>query len=60
MVVNLSAVWIFLVGISNTPNGGTLGWIPTLAFIGNFVFGFFFPIFIRIDEKISSPDKGTD
>jgi serine/threonine protein kinase len=57
MVVNLSAVWIFLVGISNTPDGGTLGWIPTLAFIGNFVFGFFFPLFVRSGKKSYVPDQ---
>lgn len=57
MILNLSAVWVFLVGISNTPNGGTLGWIPTLSFIGNLILGFFLPLFLGTVKKNSDPNQ---
>jgi serine/threonine protein kinase len=57
MVVNLSAVWIFLIGISNTPDGGTLPTTPTVAFILNYLLGFFFPLFVRTGKKSSAPDQ---
>jgi hypothetical protein len=57
MVVNLSAVWIFLVGISNTPNGGTLPTTPTIVFLINYILGFFLPLFVRGAKKESVPDQ---
>jgi serine/threonine protein kinase len=57
MVVNLSAVWIFLVGISNTPNGGTLPTTPTIIFLINYILGFFLPLFVRAAKKDSAPDQ---
>ena len=57
MVVNLSAVWIFLIGISNTPNGGTLPTTPTIAFLINYILGFFFALFVRTGKKSSAPDQ---
>ena len=44
---NFFAVWIFLIGISDTPDGGTLPTGPTIAFVFNFVGGFFLPVLLR-------------
>jgi serine/threonine protein kinase len=57
MVLNLSAVWIFLIGISNTPDGGTLPTTPTVAFFLNYLLGFFFPLFVRTGKKSSASDQ---
>jgi hypothetical protein len=57
MVVNLSAVWIFLVGISNTPNGGTLPTTPTIVFLINYILGFFLPLFVRGAKRESVPNQ---
>lgn len=57
MIVNLSAVWTFLIGISNTPNGGTLPTTPTITFIINYILGFFFALFVGNGKKSSAPDQ---
>jgi hypothetical protein len=44
---NFIAVWTFLIGISGTPDGGTLPTGPTIAFVFNYVGGFFLPVLIR-------------
>lgn len=51
MVFNLSAVSIFIFGISITPNGGTLPITPTIAFLFNYIVGFFFPLVLRAGSK---------
>ena len=49
-VANLAAVWIFLVGIANTPDGGTLPTFPTMAIFLNYLGGFFIPLFLRMTK----------
>ena len=49
-VANLAAVWIFLVGIANTPDGGTLPTFPTMAIFLNYLGGFFIPLFLRMNK----------
>jgi serine/threonine protein kinase len=61
-VANLAAVWIFLVGIANTPDGGTLPTFPTMAIFLNYLGGFFIPLFLRMDKTTQakhqdSPDE---
>lgn len=46
-IFNLGAVLVFLIGVSNTADGASLAWVPTLAFLLNYILGFFFPIFMR-------------
>jgi serine/threonine protein kinase len=55
MVTNFIAVWIFLIGIGNMPNGGTLPTIPTIAFFLNYLLGFFFPLVLRIGRSRNTP-----
>lgn len=45
--LNLVAVWVFLIGIANTPDGGTLPTGPTIAFLANYLGGFFLPFVLR-------------
>jgi serine/threonine protein kinase len=52
--INMIGVWAFLIGISNTPDGGTLPTFPTIMFIVNYLGGFFLPLVLRVDPK-SSP-----
>ena len=54
--INLTAVSIFLIGISNTPSGGTLPTMPTIAFLINYFLGFFFSLFVGSGKKSSSPE----
>lgn len=57
IMTNLLAVWVFLSGIANTPDGGTLPTFPTVAFLINYIGGFFLPLFIRAGKKDSVPDQ---
>jgi predicted Ser/Thr protein kinase len=50
-VINTIGVWVFLIGISNTPDGGTLPAFPTIMFIVNYLGGFFLPLVLRIGPK---------
>jgi serine/threonine protein kinase len=52
--INMIGVWAFLIGISNTPDGGTLPTFPTIMFIVNYLGGFFLPLVLRVVPK-SSP-----
>jgi serine/threonine protein kinase len=52
--INMIGVWVFLIGISNTPDGGTLPTFPTIMFIVNYLGGFFLPLVLRVVPK-SSP-----
>lgn len=52
--INMIGVWTFLIGISNTPDGGTLPTFPTIMFIVNYLGGFFLPLVLRIGPR-SSP-----
>jgi serine/threonine protein kinase len=52
--INMIGVWVFLIGISNTPDGGTLPTFPTIMFIMNYLGGFFLPLVLRVAPK-SSP-----
>jgi serine/threonine protein kinase len=52
--INMIGVWAFLIGISNTPDGGTLPTFPTIMFIVNYLGGFFLPLVLRVGPK-SSP-----
>jgi serine/threonine protein kinase len=52
--INMIGVWAFLIGISNTPDGGTLPTFPTIMFILNYLGGFFLPLVLRVVPK-SSP-----
>jgi serine/threonine protein kinase len=55
MATNFIAVWIFLIGIGNMPDGGTLPTIPTMAFFLNYLLGFFFPLVLRIGRSGDTP-----
>ena len=57
MVTNLLAVWVFLSGIASTPDGGTLPTFPTVAFLVNYIGGFFLPLLLRAGKKDSVPDQ---
>lgn len=59
MVLNLIAVWIFLIGISNTPNGGTLPTTPTIAFLLNYLGGFFIPLFLRMNKTTQAKHQDS-
>ena len=52
-LLNLVAVWIFLIGIANTPDGGTVATGPTIALVFNYVGGFFLPLIMRIGQSKS-------
>ena len=54
---NFIAVWVFLIGIANTPTGETAPMAPTIAFLINYILGFFFPLFLRAGKKNSEPEK---
>jgi predicted Ser/Thr protein kinase len=56
-VTSFVAVWIFLIGIANTPNGGTVPTTPTIAFLINYILGFFFPWFLRAGKKDPEPNQ---
>jgi hypothetical protein len=56
-LTNFIAVWVFLIGIANTPTGETAPMAPTIAFLINFILGFFFPLFLRAGKKNSEPEK---
>jgi hypothetical protein len=56
-IINLIGVSVFIVGIGNTPDGGTLPTIPTVFFIINYIIGFFFPLYARAGRKDSSPEQ---
>jgi hypothetical protein len=58
-VANLAAVWIFLVGIANTPDGGTLPTFPTMAIILNFFGGFFIPLFLRMNKTTQAKHQDS-
>jgi serine/threonine protein kinase len=49
--VNLIAVSIFLVGVVNTPNGGTLPTTPTIVMLANYFAGFYYPLVLRLALK---------
>ena len=49
--INMIGVWVFLIGISNTPDGGTLPTFPTIMFIVNYLGGFFLPLVLRVGPK---------
>ena len=57
MVTNLLAVWVFLSGIASTPDGGTLPTFPTVAFLVNYIGGFYLPLLLRAGKKDSVPDQ---
>jgi hypothetical protein len=46
-IVNLIGVSVFIVGIGNTPDGGTLPTIPTVIILLNYLAGFFLPLLLR-------------
>jgi serine/threonine protein kinase len=52
---NFIAVWTFLIGISGTPDGGTLPTGPTIAFVFNYVGGFFLPLVLRLNRQSPKP-----
>lgn len=58
-ITNLVAVWIFIAGIANTPNGGTLPTLPTLAIFINYLGGFFLPLLLRAGKtkQAKHPDS---
>jgi serine/threonine protein kinase len=58
-VANLAAVWIFLVGIANTPDGGTLPTFPTMAIFLNYLGGFFIPLFLRMDKTTQAKHQDS-
>ena len=58
-VANLAAVWIFLVGIANTPDGGTLPTFPTMAIFLNYLGGFFIPLFLRMDKTTEAKHQDS-
>ena len=49
--INMIGGWVFLIGISNTPDGGTLPTFPTIMFIVNYLGGFFLPLVLRVGPK---------
>jgi serine/threonine protein kinase len=49
--IHVIGVWVFLIGISNTPDGGTLPTFPTIMFIVNYLGGFFLPLVLRVGPK---------
>lgn len=51
MATNFVAVWVFLAGITNTPDGGTLATAPTIVFLVNYMGGFFLPLVLRFGAK---------
>lgn len=51
VAINFTLVWIFLIGIANTPDGGTLPMTPTISFLINYILGFFFPLFYSAGSK---------
>ena len=58
-VANLAAVWIFLVGIANTPDGGTLPTFPTMAIFLNYLGGFYIPLFLRMDKTTQAKHQDS-
>ena len=56
-IINLIFVSVFIVGIGNTPDGGTLPTIPTVFFIINYIIGFFFPLYARAGRKVPDPEQ---
>jgi serine/threonine protein kinase len=48
---NLIAVSIFLVGVVNTPNGGTLPTFPTIIMLANYFGAFYLPLVLRLASK---------
>ena len=56
-IINLIFVSVFIVGIGNTPDGGTLPIIPTVFFIINYIIGFFFPLYARAGRKVPDPEQ---
>ena len=57
MLTNLVAVWVFWSGIVSTPDGGTLPTFPTVAFLVNYIGGFYLPLLLRAGKKDSVPDQ---
>lgn len=53
MTLNLIAMWIFLVAVAGTPNGGTIPITPAVIFVFNYIGGFFLPVVLRIGKDKS-------
>jgi serine/threonine protein kinase len=55
MATNFIAVWVFLIGIGNTPDGGTVPTISAIAFLINYCLGFFLPFVLRFGTSSATP-----
>lgn len=56
-IINVIGVSVFFIGISNTPDGGTLPTVPTIFFLINYINGFFFPLYARAGRKVPDPEQ---